>query len=160
MSDAHGPSFLLPDEAATTRLGEWLGPLLRPGDVMLLDGGLGAGKTHLARALIRTRLAQAEDIPSPTFTLVQTYEGDTTEIWHADLYRLSHPDEVVELGLEAAFEQAICLVEWPDRLGSLTPGNALRLTLTPEGEGRRASFSGGRPDLARAIAEAWQTDAP
>jgi len=68
-----------------------------------------------------------EDVPSPTFTLVQIYEGPNCEIWHSDLYRLSHPDDVAELGLTQAFDEAICLVEWPDRLGTLAPGDALTL---------------------------------
>ncbi|MHA6265505.1 tRNA (adenosine(37)-N6)-threonylcarbamoyltransferase complex ATPase subunit type 1 TsaE [uncultured Aliiroseovarius sp.] len=104
---------------------------LKQGDVILLEGSIGAGKTHFARALIQTRLAAAsamEDVPSPTFTLVQTYDDGCCEIWHADLYRLTHPDEVEELGLLAAFETAICLVEWPDRLGNLAPPSALKLT--------------------------------
>ncbi len=141
----------LPSEEATTRLGALLAGLLRPGDTVLLDGPIGAGKTHLARALIQTRLGHAEDVPSPTFTLIQTYETPEAEIWHADLYRLTHPDEARELGLEAAFDTAICLVEWPDRLGAQLPPDALRLTLHAEGEGRQAVFTGGREGLRAAI---------
>ena len=104
-----------------------LAPLLRGGDVLLLAGGIGAGKTHFARALIQSLLPVPEDVPSPTFTLVQVYDTPEFEIWHSDLYRLSHPDEVVELGLPDAFESALCLVEWPDRLGDLAPLSALSL---------------------------------
>lgn len=103
---------------------------LNPGDVILLEGSIGAGKTHFARTLIQARLSVAgtiEDVPSPTFTLVQTYEDAICEIWHSDLYRLTHPDELEELGLIDAFANAICLVEWPDRLGDLTPDNALHI---------------------------------
>ncbi len=135
-------SLFLPDDAATTRLGAILAGLVRPGDTLLLHGPIGAGKTHLARALIQTRMGRAEDVPSPSFTLVQTYTADGTDIWHADLYRLSHPDEVLELGLDDAFATAICIVEWPDRLGKSAPKNALHITLTAEGEGRRANLSG------------------
>lgn len=141
----------LPSEEATTRLGALLAGLLRPGDTVLLEGPIGAGKTHLARALIQTRLGHAEDVPSPTFTLIQTYETPEAEIWHADLYRLTHPDEALELGLEAAFDTAICLVEWPDRLGAQLPPDALRLTLRAEGEGRQAVFTGGREGLRAEI---------
>lgn len=104
---------------------------LLPGDVILLTGDVGAGKTHFARALIRALLPQPEDIPSPTFTLVQTYEGRDGAIWHADLYRLTSTYEIEELGLADAFQDAICVVEWPDRLGPLTPKNALTVTLSP-----------------------------
>lgn len=103
---------------------------LGPGHVILLEGGIGAGKTHFARCLIQAMIAEDEDIPSPTFTLVQSYEADAAEIWHADLYRLTSPDEVVELGLLDAFDTALCLVEWPDRLADLQPRNALLLSLS------------------------------
>ncbi|WP_424943614.1 tRNA (adenosine(37)-N6)-threonylcarbamoyltransferase complex ATPase subunit type 1 TsaE [Aliiroseovarius crassostreae] len=135
----------------TTRFAARLAPDLHPGDVILLQGGIGAGKTHFARSLIQARLAHAgrvEDVPSPTFTLVQTYEDDRAELWHADLYRLTHPDEVDELGLIDAFDNAICLVEWPDRLGALRPQNALLIDLaTTETLGiRKASFTSNTPN--------------
>jgi tRNA threonylcarbamoyladenosine biosynthesis protein TsaE len=144
----------LPDDAATTALGHLLATLLQPGDTVLLGGGIGAGKTHLSRALIQAKLNRAEDVPSPTFTLVQTYEADDCEIWHADLYRLSHPNEVLELGLEAAFESGICLIEWPDRLGDLVPKTALNIMLSPKDDGREAVLSGGRAGLLQAIQKA------
>lgn len=112
----------------TSALATAVAARLAPGDTLLLNGPIGAGKTHFARALIQSLLLSPEDVPSPTFTLVQTYEGRTGEIWHCDLYRITHPDEVIELGLTEAFETAICLVEWPDRLGDLAPDDALVLT--------------------------------
>jgi tRNA threonylcarbamoyladenosine biosynthesis protein TsaE len=144
----------LPDDAATTALGHLLATLLKPGDTVLLGGGIGAGKTHLSRALIQAKLNRAEDVPSPTFTLIQTYEADDCEIWHADLYRLSQPNEVLELGLEAAFDSGICLIEWPDRLGELVPKTALNIMLSPKDDGREAVFSGGRSGLLQAIQKA------
>lgn len=133
----------------TDDLARRIGSGLGPGSVLLLDGPVGAGKTHFARALIQSLLIEAEDVPSPTFTLVQTYEGRDCEIWHADLYRLSTPDEVVELGLEEAFETAICLVEWPDRLGDLAPPTALSLSFTTEGdEVRRIDVCGPEDRMA------------
>ena len=101
--------------------------VLRPGDAILLEGAIGAGKTCFARATIHALLDRQEDVPSPTFTLVQTYDTPKGEVWHCDLYRLTHPDEVFELGLDQAFETAICLIEWPDRLGTDIPSDALRL---------------------------------
>ncbi|WP_270725169.1 tRNA (adenosine(37)-N6)-threonylcarbamoyltransferase complex ATPase subunit type 1 TsaE [Shimia sp. Alg240-R146] len=112
----------------TAALAVELGAKLQAGDVLLLEGDIGAGKTHFARSLIQSLLTVSEDVPSPTFTLVQMYETEQAELWHADLYRLTSPDEVVELGLVDAFEDAICLVEWPDRLAELRPENALTLT--------------------------------
>ncbi|MCZ8150927.1 MAG: tRNA (adenosine(37)-N6)-threonylcarbamoyltransferase complex ATPase subunit type 1 TsaE [Rhodobacteraceae bacterium] len=144
--------LFLSDDAATAALGERLAWLLQPGDTVLLEGPIGAGKSHLARALIRARLGRMEDVPSPTFTLVQTYEAADAEIWHADLYRLGHPDEVLELGLEQALGTAICLVEWPDRLGPHLPADALHLQLSVQGEGRRAVLRGGRTGLQKRLA--------
>jgi tRNA threonylcarbamoyladenosine biosynthesis protein TsaE len=144
--------LFLPDEAATAALGARLARLLQPGDTILLQGPIGAGKSHLARALIRARLGRMEEVPSPTFTLVQNYTAGEVEIWHADLYRLGHPDEVLELGLDGAFENAICLIEWPDRLGSHLPTGALRIILSEEGLGRRAVLQAGRPELRAELA--------
>ncbi|MEM0948393.1 MAG: tRNA (adenosine(37)-N6)-threonylcarbamoyltransferase complex ATPase subunit type 1 TsaE [Pseudomonadota bacterium] len=118
-------------EADTATFARALAPILGAGDTILLAGPVGAGKTLFARALIQARLravGRIEDVPSPTFTLVQTYDDGKVEIWHADLYRLNGPGDVIELGLDEAFETAICLVEWPDRLGSFSPSDALTLT--------------------------------
>lgn len=114
---------------ATALAATALGPTLKPGDTVLLNGSVGAGKTHFARHLIRSVLITPEDIPSPTFTLVQTYDTTIGPLWHADLYRIGTTDEIEELGLGEAFDTAICLVEWPDRLGDLRPENALNIWL-------------------------------
>lgn len=124
----HKITLSSPDE--TCALARRLGARLGAGDVLLLEGDIGAGKTHFARSMIQSLLAEPEDVPSPTFTLVQTYESTTFEIWHADLYRLTSPDEVVELGLTDAFDDALCLVEWPDRLMDLAPLDALTLSFS------------------------------
>ena len=143
----------LPDLAATQRLGRALAAILRPGDVVALHGDLGAGKTALARALIRALPSPPggpegtaeEEVPSPTFTLVQTYERAPAPVWHFDLYRIEDPSEVHELGLDEALAEGIVLIEWPERLGRLLPAEALSLTLTyaQEGEGREARLAGG-----------------
>lgn len=136
----------------TEALGHAIASALETGDVLLLSGPVGAGKSALARAIIQARLGRAEEVPSPTFTLVQTYDAPDADIWHADLYRLSHPDEIVELGLEEAFSTAICLIEWPDRLGRLTPEHPVCITLSYAGDGREASVSfQGRQALATAL---------
>ncbi len=140
-ADGFSASLFLSNETETSRLGASLAELLRPGDTLLLDGPIGAGKTHLARAIIQALLKVPEDVPSPTFTLVQTYEADGCEIWHADLYRLTNSSELIELGLAEAFEDAVVLVEWPDRLGDLEPKDALRIRFTVENEGRRLELS-------------------
>jgi len=114
-----------PDQ--TARLAERIGVSLKPGDCLLLDGPVGAGKTHFARHLIRSLMPVPEDVPSPTFTLIQTYDTSAGEIWHADLYRLGALEEVEELGLQDALEHAVCLIEWPELLGPLTPTTALRI---------------------------------
>lgn len=118
-----------PDE--TARFARRLGACLRPGDCLLLDGQIGAGKTHFARSLIQSLQSAPEDVPSPTYTLVQTYETPAGELWHADLYRLSDPAEIVELGLWEAFDTAISLVEWPGNLGPDAPDHALHLGFEP-----------------------------
>lgn len=133
----------LPNEAATSRLAAGLSQRLLPGDTILLEGGLGAGKSALARSVVRSRLGSDIEVPSPTYTLVQTYGSGTGEIWHADLYRLSGPDEVAETGLADALGATICLIEWPDRLGDLAPIEALRIELAIEGDtARRATLTG------------------
>lgn len=138
-------------------LGQNLSALAEPGDVIALFGDLGAGKTTLARAFINA-LPQpsgagtapgaalgAEAVPSPTFTLVQIYERDPAPVWHFDLYRLARPEDAFELGFEEAMGHAICLIEWPERLGSALPDPRLeiRLDFAATAEARRAALRGG-----------------
>jgi tRNA threonylcarbamoyladenosine biosynthesis protein TsaE len=137
-------SIELADEAATRALAARLAVLARRGDVFALAGGLGSGKTVFARAFVAARAAAAgapaEDVPSPTFTLVQTYDFADGMVYHFDLYRLAGPDETSELDIEDAFADGISLIEWPDRLGPLLPAGRLDVELLP----------GPRPEARRA----------
>lgn len=131
-------SMSLPDEAATEQLGATLAQRLKPGDVVALIGGLGAGKTTLARAILRAASGDAAMVvPSPTFTLVEIYDTPRGTFWHFDLYRLEQPEQVFELGWEDALAEGIVLIEWPERLGALLPEH-LSVTLEVDGDGRRA----------------------
>ena len=119
----------LPDLAATRAFGGRLAALLHPGDVVALEGDLGAGKTELARSVIRALAGEPIPVPSPTFTLLQVYELPGLTVTHADLYRLADPGEVAELGLEEAWTDGVLLVEWPERAGGLLPAERLTVTL-------------------------------
>ena len=145
---AESAVFDLPDEAATAALAGRLAAQAQRCDVYALFGDLGAGKTSFARAFINALPGGPEDVPSPTFTLVQTYRRGALEIWHVDLYRLSGPEESLELGMEEGYDQAAMLIEWPERLGALLPetrldiafayaaGGGRRATVTPRGDWR------------------------
>ena len=106
----------LSDAEATTRLGQVIAPLLAPGDSVLLYGPLGMGKSTLARGLIRALTTPDEDVPSPTFTLVQFYDSEPP-VAHFDLYRLTRPEEAFEIGLDEALDEGCAVIEWPERLG-------------------------------------------
>jgi tRNA threonylcarbamoyladenosine biosynthesis protein TsaE len=125
--------------AATEAFGERLGRALRAGDVVALYGTLGAGKTTLARGVLRG-LGFGGDVASPTFPIVQVYEPPQTQLstWHVDLYRIENPNELEELGLDEALSDSALIVEWPERLGTALWPHALRLTLEEAGEGHRA----------------------
>jgi len=146
----------LPDEQATVRLGEDLALALRKGDVLALHGDLGTGKTTLARSLIRALAGDAGlEVPSPTFTLVQSYDT-RVPVHHFDLYRLSSPDELDELGFDDALEQGAALVEWPEKAGERLPGSAARVELVEEGEGRAVRISASGP-LGERIGRSFAT---
>jgi tRNA threonylcarbamoyladenosine biosynthesis protein TsaE len=128
----------LADERATLALGARLAGEAARGDVFALKGALGAGKTTLARGFIRALTTPEEEVPSPTFTLVQGYDSRKGPLWHFDLYRLEDPEEAWELGIEDAFADGISLIEWPERLGPLLPARRRDVTLEMAGIGRRA----------------------
>lgn len=171
MTSSAAPAALftrfLPDPAATAAFAVELAPVLRPGDVVALWGDLGAGKSTLARALIQALSPAADEIPSPTFTLVQTYPAEipspggaaqSIELWHFDLYRLTTPDQAYDLAIEEAFQEGISLIEWPDRLGYLLPRQRLDIHLENAGEGRQLRLGGSAAWAAR-LADLRRTSA-
>ena len=138
---------VLPDEAATAALARALAGRCRAGDVIALKGELGTGKTSFARAFINALprpdgATGPEEVPSPTFTLVQTYDRLPAPVWHFDLYRIEAAEEIFELGIEEALADGITLIEWPERLGALLPRVHLELLLCYEPRGRRATLAG------------------
>ncbi|GAN87467.1 tRNA (adenosine(37)-N6)-threonylcarbamoyltransferase complex ATPase subunit type 1 TsaE [Komagataeibacter intermedius] len=143
----------LPDAQATARLGHALAGMLRAGDCVLLEGDLGAGKTTLARALLRGLCGDEDmEVPSPSYTLVQVYDAPVAEVAHFDLWRLDGPEGLHELGWDDARE-GIVVVEWPQRLGVLSPSDALRITLAPDAAGGRiARLEGWDMRLAQSAA--------
>ena len=133
--------FRLDDQAATERLGAMLSKTVQPGDAICLRGPLGAGKSTLARALIRALTRPDEEAPSPTFTLVQVYDGREFPIAHFDLYRLTSADEAYELGLDEALAEGAAVIEWPERLGRHLPASRLDIEIAIDGEARRARLT-------------------
>jgi len=129
--------FDLPDLAATAALAKRVAPHLKAGDVIALQGGLGAGKTTFARALISALMGQETEVPSPTYTLVQTYDGPRFPIFHFDLYRIEAPDEVFELGWDDT-QIGLALIEWPNQAGSHLPAWRLDLSLDLSTQSRTA----------------------
>ena len=125
---AHEISLHLTEDDLTA-LARRFGAIAQPGTTFLLNGDLGTGKSTFARAMIRALAPAEQDIPSPTFTLVQVYDAAGFEVWHSDLYRLSSVDEILELGLVDALADAVCIVEWPDALGEFAPRDAIRIEL-------------------------------
>lgn len=175
-------SLVLDGMAGTGRAAACLAAIVRPGDVLALHGTLGVGKTAFSRAFIRAAgqacipPRQIEEVPSPTFTLVQQYELDRMQIWHFDLYRLCDPEEAWEIGIEEAFADGLSLIEWPDRLGGLLPRTRLDIRLSfmeaPEeggagadadedpGEQRRLVLASEDPDMVRRVRAALATQFP
>ena len=133
--------MILADEAATARLGAAIAQELQIGEAVCLSGPLGAGKSTLARALVRALTTPQEDVPSPTFTLVQFYEGRRLKVAHFDLYRLTSPDEAYEIGLDEALDDGAAVVEWPERLDGRLPPDRLDVEIEFSGEGRRARLT-------------------
>lgn len=127
-----------PTEADTIRIARDFAQGLGKRSIVLLEGDLGAGKSVFSRAVIRTLMAdEALDVPSPTFTLVQSYESSQADIYHFDLYRLEDPEEIFEIGWEDAVSSGIVLVEWPERLGPYRPKSAVTVRISLQSDGQR-----------------------
>jgi tRNA threonylcarbamoyl adenosine modification protein YjeE len=137
--------LFLADEAATVALGRRVAGVLRAGDVVFLEGDLGTGKSTLARACLQALAGAAITVPSPTFTLVQTYDFAALSVWHVDLYRLAPGTPVDDLALDEALETGALLVEWADRLpkGAFPERLAIRLAWPEAGDGRHATLDAG-----------------
>jgi tRNA threonylcarbamoyladenosine biosynthesis protein TsaE len=131
----------LTDETQTRRLGAAAAKALKRGEAVCLTGPLGAGKSVLARALVRALTTPDEEVPSPTFTLVQFYAGAGLSIAHFDLYRLSSPDEAYEIGLDEALDDGAAVIEWPERLDGRLPPDRLDIEIRLEGATRRARLT-------------------
>jgi tRNA threonylcarbamoyladenosine biosynthesis protein TsaE len=141
----------LPSLLATESFAARVAALAHAGDAILLEGPLGAGKTSFARAFLRAASGDAAlDVPSPSYTLVQTYDTRRFRAHHFDLWRLDGPAALAELGWEDALADLV-MVEWPDRLGPLRPANALTIILAPTGEEARRAFLAGWPDRIGAL---------
>lgn len=134
-------TFELPAEPDLRGFGARLGAYLRAGDTLCLTGELGAGKTTFSRGLIQSLCGADIEVPSPTYTLLQTYDAPNFEIWHFDLYRLKTPSEVWELGMEDAIYDGVTLIEWPEQMGDLIPDGTLNIHITFLGEGRQATLT-------------------
>lgn len=131
--------FICATEKDTADVGKKLAKIARKGDVFALFGTLGMGKSVLSRAFVQA-LVGAEEVPSPTFTLVQTYETTDFDIYHFDLYRIKSPEEIFELGAEEAIYEGVCLIEWPEKMGPYLPSDAFRIEITPFASGRKITI--------------------
>ena len=128
--------FICNTEEDTVRLGQKLSSIAKKGDVFALYGTLGMGKSVFSRAFVKS-LTSANEVPSPTFTLVQIYEAKDFDIYHFDLYRLKSPEEIFEIGMEEALYDGVCLIEWPEKMQGYLPKNIFRLEITPYEQGRK-----------------------
>lgn len=150
-------AITVPNADAMATLGGKMADFLAAGDVVCLRGGLGAGKTCLARGLVRAVMGdKTMDVPSPTYTLVQTYEPDADsqadfDVWHFDLYRLDAAKDVWALGIEEAFDAGVCVIEWPERIESLLSGAELELRIAPDDHDGRVVQIYGNDNWAKRL---------
>lgn len=149
----HDFVFQCPDEKATRKLAARLAKIAKAGDVWALFGTLGMGKSVFSRGFIQSFCPQ-EDVPSPTFTLVQTYPAENFDIYHYDLYRLKSPEEIWELNMEEAVSSAVCLIEWPEKAGAYLPRNIFRVEISATADnGRQFKISTTSDEKAARLAQ-------
>ncbi len=113
--------YISKSESETMTLAADIARRVKPGDVLALRGTLGAGKTAFSRGFIQSLCPEVQEVPSPTFTLLQTYDTPDFPVYHFDMYRLKSPDEAYEIGIEDAFAEGVSLIEWPEKIGRLLP---------------------------------------
>ena len=142
--------FLSASESQTSEIAEKFAKIAKRGDVFALYGTLGVGKSVFARSFIKT-LTNANEVPSPTFTLVQAYEAPNFEIYHFDLYRLKSEDEVFELGFEEALYEGVCLIEWPDKAGKWLPKDIFKITISATAEERKICIETFSPEKEKRL---------
>lgn len=141
-------SFTSNSEAQTVALSQQIATFAKKGDCFALCGTLGMGKSVFARGFIQF-LTAAEEVPSPTFTLLQMYDAKDFTIYHFDLYRLKSAEEIFEIGMEDALYDGVSLIEWPEKMGGYLPARAFKITIAPEGEGRKINISSTIEQLSR-----------
>ena len=152
----HRHQFFVTELHKTLELGVQLAKVIRPGDIIALYGDLGAGKTSLSRGIIQALVGDEIDVPSPTYTIVQTYESARGLICHFDLYRIEVPDELIEIGFEDALDD-ICLIEWPDRADHYLPSARLSIEITHDEAGRQIALIPGTPEWEKRLNEHFGT---
>lgn len=148
--------FISEKESQTAKIAAELSELSQVGDVWALHGTLGMGKSVFARAFIKN-LTSADEVPSPTFTLVQAYSAPDFEIYHYDLYRLEKPEDIFELGVEETFYEGVCLIEWPEKMGNLAPRNMWNVLIEPDEKGRKITVIAEDENKIRRL-EKWQNE--
>ena len=134
-------TYIAKTELDTMRIAAELAKRVKKGDIIALYGTLGMGKTVFCRGFIGAFLSQTE-VPSPTFTLLQTYDTDAFPIYHFDMYRLKSPAEAYEIGIEDAFAEGVSLIEWPEKIGRLLPRKHISVKIEPDSEGRKITIEG------------------
>ncbi|MGN0919561.1 MAG: tRNA (adenosine(37)-N6)-threonylcarbamoyltransferase complex ATPase subunit type 1 TsaE [Alphaproteobacteria bacterium] len=136
--------YLSQSEQDTVSFAKKFAKTLKGDEIIALEGTLGMGKTVFAKAIIQELTGRKEEVPSPTFTLLQTYDTPLAEIFHFDFYRLKSPEEAYEIGIEEAFESGISLIEWPEKIGNLLPKRAIHICFEMTPNGRLIEIKGAK----------------